>query len=71
MDGRCETCEHWRQDRVCPQRFPQWGGECGLKVVDQFPDTNSARDYFYTGDDFWTGPEFGCVHWTTREAGEA
>lgn len=70
--SHCKTCKHWTSFRKaypssgCTERFH--GGICmSPKLMEAtYDDDNYAPDtlvYPYQEDgDFWTGPEFGCVH---------
>lgn len=73
---RCKTCKHWTPYATkyltgSANADERAGGYCesGKIVEDQW--TGHAADmliYPYREDgDFWTGPEFGCVHHTPEE----
>jgi hypothetical protein len=64
---KCATCRHWSRDNLL--RDQEHGGRCqsGKLSEDYFILTKRPADalvYDYQeGGGFWTGPEFGCVHW--------
>ena len=69
--NHCKTCKHWtRVQEKYPGAFKSpdvnAGGICGSqKVVADYSGTHEADILVYPypeGGEFWTGPDFGCVH---------
>ena len=65
----CSTCRFWSLDRTLrPSRL----GECSCpKFVLTYDDERVPDDGLMienaTGErSFWTGPKFGCRHWTGK-----
>jgi hypothetical protein len=68
-DATCKTCQHWQRVPAPPhQAFTKEylaGGKCtSEKLTENYeeyrPDTLVYS--YHEGGDFWTGPDFGCVH---------
>ena len=64
---KCKDCKHWTTE--APYQLPNSykSRMCGsAKLVEEFWDDDEALDmlhYSYAeGGAFYTGPEFGCVH---------
>lgn len=59
--GRCKTCRHW-----IPVARGREGGICDSDMLTEdygMPYGPAMLVYPYNeGGEFWTGPEFGCVH---------
>ena len=66
---RCKTCKHWAP---CASSIAHWGndkkagGICSSdKIVEDYGQGHGADMMVYPyaeGGEFWTGPDFGCVH---------
>ena len=67
--NHCKTCKHWTRFR---EKYPgaykspdvDAGGICqSSKLVEEGAHGADMLVYSYAeGGEFWTGPEFGCVH---------
>lgn len=75
---RCKDCSNWvgygsLYPKNTASEAKRAGGLCSSEKLDQGHGSPSGADmlvYFYAeGGDFWTGPEFGCVHFTERDLG--
>lgn len=70
---RCKNCKHWSKMVVLTSRNPaeyNAGGYCDHnKIVENYGvyELDSLVYSYAEGGDFWTGPEFGCVHWIKRD----
>ena len=73
---RCSTCAYWM---TWAQRYPhrqrpthERGGYCLSRKIVEAGEEVQADDmlvYSYSeGGDFWTGPDFGCVHHANKAA---
>jgi len=67
----CEHCRHWNPAAE-DSRKPVGYGSCnatawkaGYFVPDAAPDGVVVEDD--EGWGFYTGPQFGCIHWTAKE----
>ena len=62
----CKTCIHWKE--IDEEINKIKGGICNntSKITERWNGKEYQKDslvYPYTeSGDFWTGPEFGCVH---------
>lgn len=74
LSGRCKNCKHW--SKIGPSntsRIPATynvGGYCDSnKIVENYElyEPDSLVYSYQEGGNFWTGPEFGCVHWNKRD----
>ena len=69
--NRCKDCVWWsKYDRSWANNPGQEaGGYCNHGKIEESPVVYrpDALCYSYNeGGAFWTGPEFGCVHWEKR-----
>lgn len=67
----CKTCKHWTPYTT---KYPNGGapedersgGLCGSEKLTEDYGLGHGADMlvypFMEGGDFWTGPQFGCVH---------
>jgi hypothetical protein len=71
-DRKCKNCAYWK-----PTPEDHGGGQCQSEniVEDWYDDACYRPDmlvYPYSeGGYFWTGPEFGCVHWIAPASSES
>lgn len=72
--GRCRTCKHWSpENKNYPagdnRRLEGKGGQCGNEKLRESLGPSSYESdalvypYYEGAETFWTGPDFGCVHW--------
>ena len=65
---RCKTCKHWAPctSAAHGENDKKAGGICSSdKIVEDYGQGHGADTMVYSyseGGEFWTGPEFGCVH---------
>lgn len=65
--GRCKDCAHWNREALPTDQ--EHGGRCQCPKIgeEHTPKDADALVYdYHEGGGFWTGPEFGCVHWMKR-----
>lgn len=66
----CKDCKHWRAEgdmgRATYDPIGKQGGYCfSTKLTEESPYELDALVYsFAEGGAFWTGPNFGCIHWS-------
>lgn len=66
MMEHCKTCKHWKPCGKSDNKERRKGGHCmnEKKITEDYgrygPDMLVYP--YIEGGDFWTGPEFGCVH---------
>lgn len=74
--GRCESCTHWKRYAEAHPNAPGLaskaevvGGICkSPKFVEDAEYELDMLVYSYReGGEFWTGPQFGCIHWARAE----
>ena len=57
----CKNCKHWKP-------FDPKAGICSHpKLTFIYKDHEEGPDDLYALDKFYTGPDFGCVHFTRKE----
>ena len=65
---RCKTCKHWAPctSAVHWENDKKAGGICmSDKITEDYGQGHGADMMVYSyieGGEFWTGPDFGCVH---------
>ena len=64
--NHCKTCKHWT---LVQEKFKSLdenaGGICGSLKLTEDLGRHGADMLVYSypeGGEFWTGPDFGCVH---------
>lgn len=67
----CKTCAYWSDQAPFgqPNRFVHRMCECHKLDEDVYEDspTDTLRYSYREGGCFYSGPDFGCIHWVTRE----
>jgi len=59
----CLYCDHWNLDE-----FRNLHGEC-LFLMGKSGEKDGL-DFYGSGEEFLTGPAFGCIHWESDSPGQ-
>lgn len=67
--GNCETCNNWNtKQKACFPAGKSLGGVCMCDrfVEDEYYESDMLVYSYQENGEFWTGPKFGCVHWSSK-----
>jgi hypothetical protein len=67
----CEHCRHWNNNHGIPERSG-WGkctraAEFGWRFESDRYERPIPDGIALEGDQFFTGPRFGCIYWEGKE----